>query len=487
MGSRIENADHIYEAADLWVKHALESDDSIFTPGKAIWTSELLSELRERILDHPGEYRGTRFFDALEKLLAGSSPELYQLTAEALYVMYLIVWEGTVGKEGKRRRINQFLVNADLPELQDELIAALTPGIATPGPFFIANLEIHLGYIIEFAEHWKGMDVAPSLDRDDPDAPWGFKSVIETVPFKSALLHGKPTAPSAQMQALLHLIFPDTFEGIVSVRQKKEIAAVFSLHLNVHDYVDVDMQVSQIRQHLEAKFGESFKFWDEPVAKLWNPKKIDQEALNQFLGSAKECKGLEQLSSDLNLPIEFLNRVNELIEDKKQVIFQGPPGTGKTFIAKRLAEHWAESPDDVTLVQFHPSYAYEDFVEGYRPTVQDGVAGFNLRHGPLRRSAEIARANEGRKHFLLIDEINRGNLAKVFGELYFLLEYRDEEIDLQYSDEPFTLPDNLYIIGTMNTADRSIARVDLALRRRFYFVEFHPDVWPIKGLLKTMA
>ena len=89
------------------------------------------------------------------------------------------------------------------------------------------------------------------------------------------------------------------------------------------------------------------------------------------------------------------------------------------------------------------------------------------------------------KHFLVIDEINRGNLARVFGELYFLLEYRDSEMDLQYSDEPFSLPDNLYIIGTMNTADRSIALVDLALRRRFYFVEFHPDDEPVKNVLRN--
>ncbi len=98
--------------------------------------------------------------------------------------------------------------------------------------------------------------------------------------------------------------------------------------------------------------------------------------------------------------------------------------------------------------------------------------------------AEQARARPDQKHFLVIDEINRGNLAKVFGELYFLLEYRDQPMRLQYSDEAFSLPDNLYLIGTMNTADRSIALVDLALRRRFSFVEFHPDKNPVKGLLR---
>ena len=172
------------------------------------------------------------------------------------------------------------------------------------------------------------------------------------------------------------------------------------------------------------------------------------------------------------------------MEDKKQVIFQGPPGTGKTFLAKKLAEHLAGDKNRVTLVQFHPSYAYEDFVEGYRPTLKEGQATFELRKGPLRRAAEQARNDSGTDHFLIIDEINRGNLAKVFGELYFLLEYRDEPVELLYSEEKFRLPKNLYIIGTMNTADRSIALVDLALRRRFYFVEFRPDKYPIDGLLR---
>ena len=170
--------------------------------------------------------------------------------------------------------------------------------------------------------------------------------------------------------------------------------------------------------------------------------------------------------------------------DKRQVIFQGPPGTGKTYVARKLAECLAGAPERVRLVQFHPSYAYEDFVQGFRPTLQDGQPGFDLRNGPLLDAAEAARAEPDRKHFLVIDEINRGNLSKVFGELYYLLEYRDQEMRLQYSSAPFALPENLYIIGTMNTADRSIALVDLALRRRFHFVEFHPDKPPVEGLLE---
>ncbi len=196
--------------------------------------------------------------------------------------------------------------------------------------------------------------------------------------------------------------------------------------------------------------------------------------------------GIERLAVELYLTADFLGNIESLLDEKKQVIFQGPPGTGKTYVARELARYLAGSEDRVTLVQLHPSYAYEDFVRGIRPTLTDGELKFELIDGPLLEAAERARGDKG-KHYLVIDEINRGNVAKVFGELYFLLEYREEKMRLQYqrhSGETFALPGNLYIIGTMNTADRSIALVDLALRRRFYFIEFHPDEEPIKGVLR---
>ena len=192
---------------------------------------------------------------------------------------------------------------------------------------------------------------------------------------------------------------------------------------------------------------------------------------------------LAALADELLFDVEFLREVETLLEDKRQVIFQGPPGTGKTFAARKLAACLAGARERVRLVQFHPSYAYEDFVQGYRPTLTDGQPGFALRDGPLLDAAARARDEPDARHFLVIDEINRGNLGKVFGELYFLLEYRGEAMRLQYSGEPFSLPPNLHVVGTMNTADRSIALVDLALRRRFHFVEFHPGEPPVRGLL----
>ena len=172
------------------------------------------------------------------------------------------------------------------------------------------------------------------------------------------------------------------------------------------------------------------------------------------------------------------------LKDKRQAIFQGPPGTGKTYVAKRIAEWCRERGGDFEIVQFHPSYSYEDFVEGFRPTLtESGQAGFKLTEGPLRRIAAKAADNPDSTFVLVIDEINRGNVAKVLGELYFLLEYRNEAVSLQYSGDRFSLPENLWFIGTMNTTDRSIALVDAALRRRFYFFGFFPDEPPVSGLL----
>jgi len=210
---------------------------------------------------------------------------------------------------------------------------------------------------------------------------------------------------------------------------------------------------------------------------------LSESSEPQQPGTKTVAKSLDAAASDLLLPVSFLEDVRSLLEDKRQVILYGPPGTGKTFVAMKLAEALTADEDDVVLVQFHPSYAYEDFFEGYRPRKVEGQPGFELVPGPLKQLAEKARKDNGR-YILIIDEINRANLARVFGELFFLLEYRNKSAALQYSpDQDFTLPENLWIIGTMNTADRSIALIDAALRRRFAFVPFFPNQEPTKGLL----
>ena len=168
-------------------------------------------------------------------------------------------------------------------------------------------------------------------------------------------------------------------------------------------------------------------------------------------------------------------RLENLLLRKKNLILQGAPGVGKTFAARRLAYAMMGEKDDsrVMQVQFHQNYSYEDFVMGYKP---NEAGGFELKNGVFYRFCKRAAADSEHKYFFIIDEINRGNLSKIFGELLMLIEndYRDKPIQLAYKDEMFAVPSNLYILGMMNTADRSLAMIDYALRRRFSFFEMKP-------------
>lgn len=165
-----------------------------------------------------------------------------------------------------------------------------------------------------------------------------------------------------------------------------------------------------------------------------------------------------------------------LVRNKKNVILQGAPGVGKTYAAKRLAYSMmgAKDQERVMMVQFHQSYSYEDFIEGYRPS-STGV-NFEIKKGAFYNFCKKAVDDLENEYFFIIDEINRGNLSKIFGELFMLIENdkRGNALQLLYSDEKFFVPKNVYIIGMMNTADRSLSMLDYALRRRFAFFEITP-------------
>lgn len=178
--------------------------------------------------------------------------------------------------------------------------------------------------------------------------------------------------------------------------------------------------------------------------------------------------------SDVYMSEQDYETLVNVLKMKKNIILQGAPGVGKTFTAKRLAYSiiGAKNPDRVQMIQFHQSYSYEDFIEGYRPTEN----GFTIKKGYFYKFCKLAEDDDENDYFFIIDEINRGNLSKIFGELFMLIEKDKRGIELQllYSDENFSVPPNVYIIGMMNTADRSLAMLDYALRRRFSFFTMKP-------------
>ena len=182
----------------------------------------------------------------------------------------------------------------------------------------------------------------------------------------------------------------------------------------------------------------------------------------------------ENFLEDVYISEAEYDKLVNIIRFKKNIVLQGAPGVGKTFAAKRLAFSMMgiKDIDRVMMVQFHQSYSYEDFIMGFRPASD----GFELKRGSFYNFCKKAEIDGDNDYFFIIDEINRGNLSKIFGELFMLIENDKRGIPLQllYSDEKFYIPNNVYIIGMMNTADRSLAMLDYALRRRFAFYELRP-------------
>jgi 5-methylcytosine-specific restriction protein B len=486
-------AELIRTTSQLFVERGLRALDSVFAPGRQVWRTEVVAELEQRFLGQP-DAPGADFLEKLAWQFDDASDDAKLLMAE------LIGWQvlplQNPGEKKKRQRVEFLLGQMDHPvTIPVEIDDAFRAWSFNPGTAMSVQLYRALSIVVHCAARWIAL---PSEARDHAlDDPWAWRDIVDSLPGASF-----PT----QRNELLYLVHPGVFGEVISGSARDAIRQAFAGEVEGQADDDPDALFQQIAIALQAKAKGPAKFYEQPLLARWQPADpvvatgggSEQGTTSvpvETSGPAPTTRAafptvVPALAGGLHMPQMWLQDTLDLIERRKQVILYGPPGTGKTFLAQALSKHVTDGTDgETTIVQFHPTYSYEDFFEGFRPVANDdsGNLAFSLRKGPLRRLADSAAANPEANYFLVIDEINRGNIAKVFGELYFLLEYRDSEISLLYSDEPFTLPGNIFVIGTMNTADRSIAMLDAAMRRRFAFIELHPELDPVRDVLAGWA
>ena len=256
----------------------------LFTPGKAIWSSKWLGELRERFLEQP-DVSGDDFYAKLERQLASSPPEVYQLMGEALFVHFLIVSQSAMRGDTKADRINCVLGKSPEPSsIPAHFTSGLSRGIAHPGTFFLVRRDVQLGFIIELVEQLKEKE---TRERDLLlNDCWEFKAFAANLDFRSVTLRGSsPATVRAQRDALLHLIFPDTFEGIVSADHKNRIASTFDQYVT-EPTDDVDRKLQQIHVRLDENYGRNVNFYDSDIRPQWDDK-FKPGLWDNFVGRAK--------------------------------------------------------------------------------------------------------------------------------------------------------------------------------------------------------
>lgn len=478
------------DVASLFVERGFKEASSVFDPERSVWTSDALAELRKAFIEAP-EYVGGQFHEKLQKQLAGVSDDAKLLMAEVLAWQMLPLSKDSMGWAKKEYLVDSVLSGMTVPAtISPEVAKGFRNGVVNPGPRMTRDKPRAVTLILTLLENWVALD--PEEQQLLLTDPWQWRTFVLGV---------KGSSFPTQRNALLFMVHPETFTNIFSDADKGLIRNAF-IGAGADSTGDVDKDLFNISLRLQQDSVSHVDFYDVHYQPLW--KKGTAAPSDSNLGDEDDVDAEEEVDVEVALQVElampfpsadealsgrvfiderWLQDSLNLLESKRQMILYGPPGTGKTFVALALAEHIAR--DEAELVQFHPSYTYEDFFQGYRPVTVNGALSYELRDGPLRRIVDKANKAKHRNFVLVIDEINRGNLAKIFGELYFLLEYRHRKISLQYSAESFELPDNLFIIGTMNTSDRSIALMDAAMRRRFAFRELHPAHEPVSRVLSA--
>ena len=474
----------IDQVVELWKERCLLGDGSLFYEDQSVWSVDHLQDFRARFLGDGAIYgTGENFEEKLDKQLADASAEVRVLAAELLVVYFLFAFVA-IGPEAKIRIIRHAAGDWAISRPVGSWSRPPCRGIGNPGSGYNIRRDLQLAYLLDFTIRWKGLDA--TRKQELLDSPWVLREFADEA--------GEDVEVREMRHILLHLLRPDEFERISSGAHKQQIVDAFRAEFLAEDDAleDRDEQLLHVRKSLEGLDvrqpdldGEEIDFYYSPLREIWNP----------------EADGNEG-ATDLALLLH-----------KKQLVFYGPPGTSKTHRTKALADslirqaalkRWGAKrffgeqkqldglvEENIEWVQLHPGYGYEEFVRGLRLEGECTV----YQPGLLVRLVEqmAARDKDALPVVLVLDEINRTDLSRMFGEAFSLLENRGTStvlpgIDLGEEPVELALPDDLYVIGTMNLIDQSVEQMDFALRRRFFWrlcgfergpiVEVNRERWP---------